>query len=230
MDNPHEGHRQRLKERFLKTGFESFQPHEVLELLLFFARPRIDTNEMAHNLINTFGDLPAVFDADYEDIAKVKGVGESGALLIKMMPQIANKYSVQKTASDIMDTSAKVKKHFFGSFIGIKIEQLRIICLDDSLKIISSGVITDGGVSSVPMNVRKIIEFTYRSNCEMIILAHNHPNGFCQPSDEDIAATNSLYAILKSVGIKLLDHIIVNKTTAVSMYDSGYFSTIDNGR
>ena len=224
MDNPHDGHRQRLKERFLKTGLESFQPHEILELLLFFARPRIDTNEMSHELINKFGSLSNVFDANFDDISSVKGVGESGAILIKMIPQLASVYSVSQTENDIMDTSKKVCQHFYNYFIGSKNEQLRVACLDDNLRIVASSVVIEGGVSAIPMDVRKIIEFTYRSGCEMIIIAHNHPNGLAIASDADVSVTNKLNSILRSVGIKLLDHVIVNKDMAISMYDAGYFS------
>lgn len=224
MDNPHEGHRQRLKQRFLKTGLQNFEPHEVLELLLFYSRPRIDTNAIAHQLINTFGSFEAVFNADFEELAQIKGVGDSGAVLIKMIPQLLSVYSISKTENDIMDTSKKICNHFYSYFIGAKNEQLRVTCLDDSLKIIGSAVIFEGGLSSVPVNVRKIIEFTYRSKSEMIIIAHNHPNGLAMASEQDVRTTNELHRILKSVGIKLLDHIIVNKDRAISMYDAGYFS------
>lgn len=224
MSNPHEGHRQRLKERFLKTGLESFQAHEILELLLFYARPRIDTNEIAHALIEKFGSLSGVFDANPEDIASVKGMGENAAVLLKMIPQLASAYGRSKTESEVMDGSKKICAHFFNCFIGVKNEQLRVACLDDGLKIRSEGVVIEGGVSAVPMDVRKIVEFAYRSGCEMIIIAHNHPNGLPVPSETDIAVTNKLFSVLKSVGIKLLDHIIVNKDMASSMYDAGYFS------
>ena len=224
MDNPHEGHRKRLKSRFLQTGLEAFEAHEILELLLFYARPRIDTNELAHALIDRFGTLSAVLDADPQDLASVKGLGENGALLLKMIPQLASAYTVSQTENDVMDTSKKVCQHFYNCFIGIKNEQLRIACLDDRLRITAGGVVMEGGVNAVPVHMRKIIEFTYRSNCELILLAHNHPNGQALPSDSDVAVTNQLYSVLKSVGIKLLDHIIVNKDRAFSMYDAGYFS------
>lgn len=224
MENVHEGHRRRLRERFLKTGLEHFESHEILELLLFYARPRIDTNEIAHALIERFGTLSCVFDADIQDIAAVKGVGESGAVLIKMIPQLASAYTVSQTQNAVMDTSKKVCQHFYNCFIGVKIEQLRIVCLDDNLRIVSGGIVVEGTVSAVPVNVRKIIEFTYRSGCELIIIAHNHPNGLAAASEADIAITNQLYTILKNVGIKLLDHVVVNRDRASSMYDAGYFS------
>ena len=224
-DNPHNGHRQRLKERFVKNGFESFQPHEILELLLFYTRPRIDTNVIAHELINKFGSISKVFDAEIEDIAAVNGVGENSAVLIKMIPQLSKVYGCNLIENDQLDTSRKVCRYFYNFFLGAKTEQLKIACLDDNLHVVASGTVLEGGLSSMPINVRKIVEFTYRSKCEMVILAHNHPNGVAVASDDDVKATMKIYPILKSVGIRLLDHIIVNQQTASSMYDAGYFST-----
>lgn len=224
-ENPHHGHRQRLKERFVKNGFESFQPHEILELLLFYTRPRIDTNVIAHELINKFGSISKVFDAEIEDIAAVNGVGENSAVLIKMIPQLSKVYGCNLIENDQLDTSRKVCRYFYNLFLGAKTEQLKIACLDDNLHVVASGTVLEGGLSSMPINVRKIVEFTYRSKCEMVILAHNHPNGVAVASDDDVKATMKIYPILKSVGIRLLDHIIVNPQTASSMYDAGYFST-----
>lgn len=227
MENPHAGHRQRLRERFLKTGFDGFQPHEILELLLFYARPRIDTNEIAHALIDTFGSFSAVLDARVEDLAKVKGLGENGAVLLKMLPQLIQAYSLDSMNNETLDTSQKVCAYFLHSFCGAKKEQVRVACLDDQLHVVASEIIGEGGVSSVPMDMRKIVEFTYRSGCEMIIIAHNHPAGEAVPSETDIAVNSQLKTILKSVGIKLLDHIIVGNSRAVSMYDAGYFTTFN---
>lgn len=223
--NPHEGHRKRLKERFLKTGLESFQPHEILELLLFYTRPRVDTNKLAHRLIDTFGSFSGVFDADVKKLSEISGVGENGAVLIKMIPQIMRIYGIENAVNDKLDTSKKVCNYFFNCFRGIENEQLRIACLNDNLMVVASGVIIEGGRSFIPFNMRKIVEFTYDSKCEMIILAHNHPNGNAVPSQNDIKTTNYIYPVLKDVGIKLLDHVIVTKDTATSMYDTGYFST-----
>ena len=223
-ENPHSGHRQRLKERFLKTGLDNFQPHEILELLLFYSRPRIDTNEMAHALLNKFGNITKVFDADIQDIAEVDGVGENSAILIKMVPQLAKAYCFQAVADDKLDTSKKVCNYFYNSFLGTRHEQLKVACLDDNLRVVACGTVIEGGLSSVSVNIRKIVEFTYRSKCEMIIIAHNHPNGDAYASDSDVKATEKIFPVLKSVGIRLLDHIVVSPKQALSMYDAGYFS------
>lgn len=225
MPSPHADHRKRLKQRFLDTGLDKFQPHEILELLLFFSIPQGDTNVIAHRMLDSFDNFSAVFDADIEQLLEINGVGEHTAILIKMIPQLASCYAAFQGENQQLDTSAKICKYFFSRYIGVKTEQLRIACLNDELKVVSYGTISEGGVSSVPINTRKIVEFTYRANCDMIVLAHNHPNGLPMASDEDVAITAQLVPILRNVGIKLLDHVIVGKKYATSMYDAGHFTT-----
>lgn len=228
MENLHEGHRQRLKQQFLDNGLKSFQTHNILELLLFYARPRIDTNEIAHILLNKYGTLSAVLNAPYEELVEIKGLGDNGATLIKLIPELLSVYSVDTHASQPMDNLKTVCNYFFGCYIGVKNEQFRVCCLDDNLHIVSCSVIQDGGVNAVAINMRKIVETTYRSNSSVIIIAHNHPNGIPVPSDADIAATKQMYTILQSVGIRMIDHIIVGKNHAISMKDTGYFNIFEN--
>ncbi len=208
-DNVHEGHRQRMKNRFLEDGLDSFQPHEILELLLYYARPRIDTNEIAHSLINQFGSLSAVLDAPFEDIAKVKGVGDNAATLLKMIPQMCKVYSVDTVSNEVLDTSKKVCSYFRNMFIGEKHEQLVVACLDDRLRVVAYSVVIEGTVSSLPVNIRKIVEFIFKTKCDYVILAHNHPKGTEMASKEDVSCTRQIQSVLKSVGVKLLDHVIV---------------------
>lgn len=227
MENLHEGHRQRLKQQFLDNGLSSFQTHNVLELLLFYARPRADTNEIAHLLLNEFKTLSGVFNAPHEELLKVRGLGENGATLLKLIPQLLSVYSISQNANQPMNSLKAICNYFFGCYIGVKTEQLRVCCLDDNLNIVSCSVVQDGGVNAVPINVRKIVEITFRSNCSLIILAHNHPNGVPIPSDADIKATRQLTNILDTIGIKLLDHVIVGPNNAISMKDAGYFNIFE---
>ena len=224
MGTIHDGHRKRLKQRFLQEGLVSFEPHNTLELLLFFAVPRQDTNVIAHRLIKQFKTLSGVLNAPYEELIKINGLSENGATLLKIIPQLLSAYTVEINAKQPMNNVKTICSYFHGCYIGVKTEQLRVCCLDDNLNIISCPVIQDGGVNTVPINVRKIVEATYRSNCSMIILAHNHPNGIPVPSEADVKVTRQLYNTLKNVGITLLDHIIVGPNDAVSMKDTGYFN------
>ncbi len=227
MTDIHAGHRQRLKENFRKSGLNSFQAHNILELLLFYAVPRQDTNLIAHQLIEKFGSVSGVLNAPYDDLVKIKGLGENAATLLRLIPELISYYTMEENSTKTMDNANAVCNYFHGCYIGVKTEQLRVCCLDDKLNVISNNIIENGGVNAVGINVRKIVEATYRSNASLIILAHNHPNGEALPSDADIKVTRQLHGILESVGIKLLDHIIVGRTEAVSMKNSGYFNVFE---
>jgi DNA repair protein RadC len=209
--NVHEGHRERLRQRFLKDGLESFEPHNVLELLLFFSIPMKDTNEEAHSLINTFGSLSSVFDASFDELCKVKGIGEKTATLIKLMPELFKKYEVDKVNNEeiVLNTCELVAKYVSKYFKGVTEEQLYLLCLDSSLRVLCFEQISTGVVNAAPINNRKIVELAYKYNASSIILVHNHPSGVVAPSRADINATISMAELLNSLGMKLNDHIII---------------------
>lgn len=209
--NPHEKHRKRLRENFLNNGLETFQEHNILELLLFYSIPVKDTNEIAHNLIYRFGSLSEVFDADYEDLCKVEGVGERSALLIKLMPQLFRMYEKDKLSkADVhLNTSELVAKYAAKHFVGLTEEKLYLLCLDSNCKKLSFDLISEGTINATMINNRKITECAILSKAASVILIHNHPSGITAPSKADINATIAMANVLESVGIKLNDHIII---------------------
>ena len=107
MANLHEGHRQRLKERFLREGLDHFEPHTVLELLLFYAVPQRDTNELAHRLIARFGSLDAVFDAAFDELCAVEGIGRNTATLLKLVPDLTRRYLDSADHEQVLLTSVQ---------------------------------------------------------------------------------------------------------------------------
>ena len=209
--NVHEGHRDRLRQRFLQEGLENFQDHNVLELLLFYSIPRKDTNEEAHNLINRFGSLSGVFDASFEELCEVKGIGENSAALIKIMPELFKKYEVDTVRNDdaILNTCELVAKYVSTYFKGVTTEKMYLLCLDSSCRVLSFNLISEGTVSSTPLNARAIMETSFKNNAAQLILVHNHPSGVVAPSRKDVDATMGIQSLMKNVGIKLSDHIII---------------------
>lgn len=209
--NIHEGHRERLRQRFLKEGLDNFQDHNVLELLLFYSIPVKDTNEEAHALINAFGSLSAVFDASYEELCCVKGIGERTASLIKLMPELFKKYETDKLNNeDVMLNSSKlVAKYVSKYFKGVTEEKLYLLCLDTNCKMISFELISEGTISEAPVNVRKIMEIAIRDKASNLILVHNHPSGVTAPSRQDADATVGIATLMEKVGLRLSDHIII---------------------
>ncbi len=211
IKNIHEGHRERLRQRFLKEGLDGFQPHNVLELLLFYSIPVKDTNKEAHSLINHFGSLSAVFDADFDELCKIDGVGEKTATLIKLMPQLFRKYEIDKINNEdtVLNTCELVAEYVSKYFKGVTEERLYLLCLDSAFRVLCFEQISSGTVNMAPINNRKIVEMAYKCNASNIILVHNHPSGVVAPSKADVNVTVSMADLFKSLGLKLSDHMII---------------------
>jgi len=218
----HDGHRERKREQFLRHGLDTFADHEVLELLLFYVIPRKDTNPVAHELMNRFGSLDAVFAAPVEELEKVPGVGRSAATLIKLIPQI---YRRSRISSDecpaILNSTASIGAFFLDRFVGESNEVTYVACLDGKGKVITCRRLSEGGTGTAEISVRKVVETALRCNAAAVVLAHNHPSGIALPSREDLFATKQVADALNATGIALLDHIIVADGDFVSMAENG---------
>ena len=226
--NLHEGHRQRLKERFIKTGLADFEDHNILELLLFFSVPRSDTNELGHKLLKKFGSLANVFDAPIDELCKVEGIGMHSATLIKMVPELCNIYHTDKTENvTIVNSTNMAGRYFVPRFMGKANEEVHIMLLDDKKKVIKCEMISKGTVNASAVSIRKIASEALNCNATGVIIAHNHPGGIALPSASDIAVTKRIYNALKLMDIQLCDHIVVADGDFVSMLDSGMFENFD---
>lgn len=223
MENIHEGHRKRMKERFMKSGLDDFAPHNVLEFLLFYSIPRGDTNPIAHRLIDAFGSLSGVFDATPEELMKVSGVGESTAILISMIPQMARKYLEDKAdAVNVVGGCGDIGAYLLPKFVGRTNEALMMVSIDNKNKVISCSVVAEGTVDSAKVSRRKVMEEAMKVKATRVILAHNHPRGVAVPSAEDVAMTMEIGRLFAQVGIELVDHIIIADDDYVSMAASGF--------
>ncbi len=216
--NPHQNHRARLRETFRKAGVEGMLDHNLLEFLLFYSIPRKDTNELAHNLINTFGSLNRVFDATYEQLVEVEGMGESSALLISMIPGICRRYVEGKTKGKInLSEPDAATEYIKNKFYGCKQEVFYMLCLDTAGNLINCIKIGEGNSGSVLVDKRAILESAFRTNADKVIFAHNHPGGVAAPSKDDLAMTSEFSSLLSGVGIRLADHIIVAEDETLSL-------------
>lgn len=210
--NLHEGHRQRLKNRFLESGLDSFQPHNILEMLLFYSIPRKDTNDIAHELIEKFGSLSGVFDANIEDLVKVDYITENSATLIKMIPAISRAYLMDKSSHiKQLNNVEIIKEYLLGLFHGEKNEVVYVLFLTNGFDLISHYKLHEGSVNSTAIDVRRIMEYVIKTNASMIILAHNHPNGSVFPSMEDIETTGRLMTMLSPFNVPVVEHFVVNE-------------------
>lgn len=219
----HDGHRDKMRQRYLRGGLESFAEHEALELLLYYAIPRRDTNPIAHALMERYGSLSAVLTAPVEDLQKVEGVGESAAILLTLAPKIYRKARLEETAQErVMNSTARVGAYLLERFAGEKMEVVYQLCLDRKSKLLACKKLGEGGVASADLNIRTLMENAILTSASQVILAHNHPSGVALPSPEDYAATDRAKAALATIGVVLLDHIIVADYDFVSMKESGY--------
>ena len=232
--NLHEGHRDRLKSQFLENGLDGFQEHQILELLLFYSIPQKDTNDLAHELLNTFGSLDGVLDASYEDLITVKGIKHHSATLITMMPQLFRRYNISKTDKINIftpDTATaylfdKYKEYLRSKLIAYTDEIFIVLCLDNSNAIKNCCLLSKGSATEVNVNPREVVEVAIRNKATNIIIAHNHPGGFAYPSDPDVNFTKQLADILESIKINLRDHIIISDKRMFSMASHRDFEKI----
>lgn len=214
----HKDHRSRVKNRFLSEGLDHFEPHNILELLLFYSIPQKDTNELAHALINRFGSLENVFDAPYQDLLTVPGIKEHSATLIKMIPALARRYSIEKNkvSESLCDVDAW-GKYFVSRYIGVDVETVFLLLLDNKFNVIDCVKLHEGSVSSSAVNIRKMTEIIFSRKAPMVVLAHNHPSGIAIPSAADIALTLDLCRAFQVLEIRLLAHILVAGETYVNV-------------
>ena len=221
MDNQQTGHRQRVKERYLKTGLDVFQDYEALELLLFYAIPRKDTKATAKTLISRFGSLPAVLDASVEEL-KEAGLTENAAILLKLVPGMSRYYTVNTDGAEKkVRSTADAGRILCAMFRHEQEESVRLLCLNAGGKVLKLEKVNEGDINAVHFSVRKIVEAALSAKAVSVILAHNHPGGTLSPSREDLSATEAAKAALNTVGIQLLDHLIISGDRYCSLREEG---------
>jgi len=214
----HEGHRQRVKQRYLAEGLDSFEDHEVLEMLLFYSVPMRDTNELAHKMIREFGSLAGLFEADPRDVSKRCRVSEHTAILISMIPHLARRYLKGKWGDKpVLNTSSKAGEYAISLFAGRTYEAFYVICLDTQNRVNYAALVHEGTLNEVSVYPRVIVELVLRHQANSVILAHNHPGGTLNPSVEDINLTKTIIAALRPISVSVLDHIIVAGERFVSL-------------
>ena len=220
----HDGHRSRMKQEFLQGGLTHFSEPRALELLLFYSRMQGDVNPTAHALLDAFGSLAGVLDADPQELMSVPGVGENTAVLLKLIPALAAKYLASRTSAEtIIRNRGDLRDLFAPYFFGARNELSFLACFDSKLKLLGVRKISEGGPNETNIGPRQIATAALSYNASAVVLAHNHPSGLASPSDDDISTTRYLFQVLRGLGIVLYDHVILADDDMVSMRDSGYF-------
>ena len=189
----HDGHRSRMKERFRGHGLENFNDINALELLLFYAAPRRDTNGMAHALLERFGSFSAVLEANEQELLAVPGIGENAVTLLRLIPEVSRRYLLDKTPSNEPIDSAEAAGHYFiPRFMYETEETVYALLLDARKRPIRCAVISRGTVDAAEVNARRLAELALQYRASAVILAHNHRSGVALPSVEDETSTARL--------------------------------------
>ena len=208
----HEGHRSRKKEQFRAHGLDAFADHEVLELLLYYAVPRQDTNPIAHQLMEKFGSLDAVFAADRAALEEVEGIGENASTLISLMFPLMRRIRASSGAHEtILSDTEQAGAYFLDLFLGEREEKLYEACLDAKGRLLACHLVAEGDTESIQLNMRKIVENALKCGASSVAL----------PSPADNATTLSVFDALRTVGVELADHIIVADDDFVSLRHNG---------
>lgn len=204
------GHRQRMRDLYLSGGMENAPDHNLLELFLSLVIPQKDVKPLAYDLMNRFGTLENIINADPYELMNVKGVGESTAVAISLIKNINKRISINKNNNVVMINSSKKAAEYCRNILAEEtIEKFLVVTLTNSGAVINHHIVFEGNVQSLKFDLRKLMEVVLRDNAAGVIIAHNHPNGSAEPSVADNAITSEIVGNLRKVGINVIDHIIV---------------------
>ena len=224
MNKGSEGHRSRLRERFLRNGLDGFADYEVVELLLTLAIPRRDVKQQAKALIARFGDLRGILDASFDELQSVPGLGSVAPAALRIMRETANLYLQQTAEQRESLTEPEAIRRFWRARLGpLTKEVFQVAFLDSALRLLRNGVETleEGTVDRAAVYPRSVVEVALRRGASAIILAHNHPNGDVRPSEQDKTLTRAIVLAASAVQLRVIDHLIVSPDEVFSFAQEG---------
>jgi len=221
---PYEGHRNRLRQRFEKSGFQGFHDYEILELLLTYAIPRKDTKPVAKELIKKFKTIQKILDTPLDKLKEVDGMGENAALFLKILRETISEYfkglSIEKKIFKTLDELVDYLKAVIG---GKQNEIVHVLYLNSKNELLHSEDLGEGTVSEAVAFPRRIVGGALKHNTTSVILAHNHPGGVPEPSENDDMLTDAVRKALRTIDVSLQEHVIVSDDGYYSYRKSGYF-------
>lgn len=218
------GHRQRLRKRFLKSGFAGMADHEVIEILLTLALPRKDVKKPAKDLLARFGNLQGILDASVDDLRLIKGIGEVAPTAFRIIKEVANLYLQQKAEQENYFAAHETMMEFWRSRLGgLKHEVFEVAYLDSGYRLIKDGVdrLEEGTSDRATIYPRKVIEAALKKGSSVLVLAHNHTNGNINPSEQDKNITRAIVLAAETLQIKIHDHLIISRDEVFSFRKTG---------
>lgn len=210
-----------MRERFINEGAKGFAAHNLLELLLFYAIPRRDTNETAHKLLSYFGDVQSILSAPVEELCKVDGISKNSAVLIRLCGELGGRYIRGETASLIKFSDFdSIGNYLVKLYQGITEELIYMLMLNNDGTLIRAELLSKGSFDSVVIRVRDVVAAAISANAGSVVLAHNHPAGLNEPSTADNMATTAISRALSVSGISLAEHFIIAGNSFSTMINS----------
>jgi DNA repair protein RadC len=223
-----QGHRQRLRERFLAGGLDGFHDYEVIELLLTLAMPRKDCKDAAKEALARFKTLQAVLEASPQELCRVSGIGPKNLFGIKLIKAVADRYLKKKLIhKDAINDSKALFDYLYHSMGDKNREVFKAIFLNSKNQVIAADIISEGTVTASSVYPREVIQYALRHDAAALIFAHNHPSGDPEPSSEDIAVTRQLLFAGKIMGMVVHEHIIIGDNRYFSFADQGYIERMN---
>jgi DNA repair protein RadC len=220
--NPSEGHRKRLRERFIVSGLTGFQDYEIIELLLTLGSPRKDCKPAAKEAVRRFKTLRGVLEAPPQELQKIKGIGPHNAFGFKLVQEVAREFLKEKMLEQPIYTSAEqVFQYLYHSMRDLKKEVFKVLLLNSRNQVIDTLDMPEGSVNSSFVSPREVIEGAIKHNAAAMIFAHNHPSGGVDPSSSDISLTRDLVFAAAVMDIRVLDHLIIGDNRYYSFAAAG---------
>ncbi len=207
--NPHANHRQRMFDRALTSGFDNFADHELLEMLLFYSIPRVNTNPTAHELLTRFCTIKDVMCASTNELCTVDGVGERSAILIRLIAEMMKRY--ERAAFElpmVYRSIGQIVRYLHPCFVGVNVERLYALLFNNRMNLLGCVLISEGSTTATDLSITKISKVVFQKNASAVLLAHNHPNGVTLPSQADLEITDALQEHLAMFNVELLEHLV----------------------
>lgn len=231
-ENPHAGHRERMKRKYLAHGTDAFAPHELAELLLFYAVPQKDVNPVAHRLIETFHSLGGIFSATREQLSEVEGVTPGAAAYLSLLGDVYRLCEKEQSppAAVLRDTLS-LRDYLWRYVKAEKGETVWAVTLNVLSEAIAVHKISSGSATVSAVDIRRIVAAAVADSAAQIVLAHNHPSGVALPSREDLVSTAALARALTPLDMRLRDHLIFTPSgECLSFRDSPALAPCLNGQ
>lgn len=220
---PH-GHRERLRARFEKSGLDGFADYEIVELVLTLAIPRGDVKPLAKNLIAKFGSLRGILDAPVGELRKLPGIGSVTPIALQILRVVATLYLQQSAEQREVLGDPEAIHRFWRSRIGsLNHEVFEVAYLDSSNRLMRGGVerLEEGTIDRAAVYPRRVMEAAVRRSASALVFAHNHPNGYVQPSEQDKTLTRALVLAATALQIKVIDHLVISNAEVFSFRKEG---------